>query len=245
MQQGQAEVGRDEQRDAHDAQRLAALLAVAALGQRGALVEGVDVGEEVGGVEQHLAQVDAELAGHGGDEVAFDGLDRVGGDAVHVVPEALAGKLGGADREQSLQDGGVEPGGEGGLGAGGEAAVEDRREQIGADGGAGAALGDVAVDVLGKPEAAGEGEQGGAGAELPHDGLPGLGAGVGSLEFLDDAVGAAQVGLGDDLGLAVDALGDAGVVVGVPADDLLEEAGHIVRSYNSFDRGSKSRECRI
>ncbi len=234
MQQRQAEVGRDEQRDAYDAQRLAALLAVAALGQRGALVEGVNVGEEVGGVEQHLAQVDAELAGHGGDEVAFDGLDRVGGDAVHVVPEALAGELGGADGEQSWEDGGVEPGCEGGLGAGGEAAVEDSCEQVGADGGAGAALGDVAVNVLGQAETAGEGEEGSAGTELAHDGLLGLGGGVGSLEFLDDAVGTAQVGLGDDLGLAVDALGDAGVVVGVPADDLLDEAGHSVRSYNSL-----------
>ena len=44
-------------------------------GQLGALVERIDVGEEVGGVKQHLAQVEAELAGHGGHDVAFDGGD--------------------------------------------------------------------------------------------------------------------------------------------------------------------------
>ncbi len=42
MQQGRSEVGRDQQRHADDAQRPAALLAVAALGQLGALVEGVE-----------------------------------------------------------------------------------------------------------------------------------------------------------------------------------------------------------
>ena len=73
MQQGQAEVGRDQQGHADDAQRPAALLAVTALSQLGALVEGIDVGKEVGGVKQHLAQVEAELAGHGGNDVAFNG----------------------------------------------------------------------------------------------------------------------------------------------------------------------------
>ena len=159
---------------------------MAALGEGGLVVEGVDEGEEVGGVEEHLAQVDLEVADQGGDEVAFDGLDGVGGDTVHVVPKALAGELGGFEREQAVEDGALEPGGAGGFGAGVEAAVEDGDEQVGADGGAWAALGDVAVDV----------------------------------------VGATEVDLADDFGLAVDALGLAGVVVGVAADDLLDEAGH-------------------
>ena len=107
----------------------------------GTLVKGADVGEEIGGVEQHLVQVEAELAGHVADKVAFDGSDRVERDAVHVIPEALAGELAGADGQQAAEDRGVEPAGESGLGSGGEAAVEDGDEQVEADGGAGAALG--------------------------------------------------------------------------------------------------------
>ena len=59
VQQGQVGVGGDEQ------------------GEGGLVVEGVVEGEEVGGVEEHLAQVDLEVADQGGDEVAFDGLDGV------------------------------------------------------------------------------------------------------------------------------------------------------------------------
>ncbi len=188
VQQGQVGVGGDEQGEADDAQGGAALLAVAALGEGGLVVEGVDEGEEVGGVEEHLAQVDLEVADQGGDEVAFDGLD-------------------------------------GGFGAGVEAAVEDGDEQVGADGGAWAALGDVAVDDSGELQAPGEVEEGGDGAEVADGGL-GSGGGGGELEFGDDVVGATEVDLADDFGLAVDALGLAGVVVGVAADDLLDETGH-------------------
>ena len=204
---------------------------MAALGQLGAPVEGADVGEEVGGVEQQVVQVEAELAAHVADQVALDGSDGVAGDAVHVIPEALAGELAGADGQQAVQGGGVEPAGESGLGGGGEAAVEDGDEQVQADGGAGAALGGMAVDELDQLEAASEREQGRAGTELAHHGLERLGGGAGGLELLEDAVGIAEVGLGDDLGLAVDALADAGVVVGAAADDLLDETGHLDRSY--------------
>ena len=233
MQQGQAGIGADQQGDADDAQGLAALLGMAAPGQRRALVEGVDVGEEVGGVEQDTAQVDAEHAGHAGDDIALDGGDGVGGDALEVFPEALGGELGGGQGEQAGEGGGVVPVGEGGLGAGGEAAVEDGGEQAGADGGSGAAFGGVAVDQAGEVEAAGEGEQGGGGAELADAGQEGLGRSLGGLEAFEDGVGAAEVGLGDDSGFAVDALAGADVVVGVAADDLLDEAGHNVRSSNS------------
>ncbi len=94
-----------------------------------------------------------------------------------------------------------------------------------ADGGALAALGDVAVDDSGELQAPGEVEEGGDDAEVADGGL-GSGGGGGELEFGDDVVGATEVDLADDFGLAVDALGLAGVVVGVAADDLLDEAGH-------------------
>ena len=74
VQQGEVGVGGDQQGEADDAQGGAALLAVAALGEGGLVVEGVDEGEEVGGVEQQVAQVDPEVADHGGDQIAFNGL---------------------------------------------------------------------------------------------------------------------------------------------------------------------------
>ena len=94
-------------------------------------------------------------------------------------------------------------------------------------------FGEMAVDVLDQLQAAGEGKQGGRGPEFAHDRLERLGGGGGGAELLDDLVGATEIGLGDDLGFAVDALADAGVVVGAAPDDLLDEAGHIFRSYNS------------
>ena len=79
-----------------------------------------------------------------------------GGDAGHVVPEALAGQLLGADVQEAAQGGALEPAGDLGLAAGSDAAVEGGQEQVGADGGSGAGLGDVAVDVLDQLQAPGE-----------------------------------------------------------------------------------------
>ena len=125
-----------------------------------------------------------------------------------ATSKALAGELGGFEREQAVEDGALEPGGAGGFGAGVEAAVEDGDEQVGANGGALAALGDVAVDDSGELQAPGEVEEGGDGAEVA-DGSLGSGGGGGELEFGDDVVGATEVDLADDFGLAVDALGFA------------------------------------
>ena len=216
---------------------------MAALGQLATLVEGVDVGEEVGGVEEQAAEVQVEGARHAADEVAFDGGDGGGPDALEVFPEALGGELRGGQGEQAGEGGIAVPVGEGGLGAGRQAAVEDGGEQAAAEGGAGAALGGMAVDQLGQAEAAGEGEQGGGGAELADAGVEGLG-GLGGLEAGEDGVGAAEVGLGDDFGSVLDALAGADVVAGVAADGLFDKARHGVRTYNSRGKGVLSSKKR-
>lgn len=82
-------IGRDQQRQAHDAQRLASFLALAALSQCVAFVEGIDEGEEIGGIKEDLLQVDLELPHHLGHDIALDGGDRLAGHPVHVIPEAL------------------------------------------------------------------------------------------------------------------------------------------------------------
>ena len=72
VQHRQAAVGSHEQGEADDAQRLAALLAVAALREGRPVVEAVDEGEEVAGIERHLPQIDRKPVDHGGDDVALD-----------------------------------------------------------------------------------------------------------------------------------------------------------------------------
>ena len=65
----------------------------------------------------------------------------------------------------------------------------------------------------------------GDGAELADQGGCGLGVGV-AAHGGEDIVGATEVFLPDDFGLAADALALAGVVVGFAADDFLDDAGH-------------------
>ena len=129
------------------------------------------------------------------------------------------------DVEQAVEDGVVEPLGDAGLGTGGDAPIEGGDQQVGADGGAGAALGDMAVDVLDEAQALGEAEECGDGAELAHEGGRGLGVGV-AAHGGEDVVGSAEVFLPDDLGFAVDALALAGVVVGFAADGFFDDADH-------------------
>ena len=101
MQQWYMAIGRDQQRQTDDTQRAALLLALAALGQCVTLVEGVDEGEEIGGVEQDLLQVNRKHTHHLADDIALDGGNGRAGDPVHVVPEALARELAGLDTDQA------------------------------------------------------------------------------------------------------------------------------------------------
>ena len=56
------------------------------------------------------------------------------------------------------------------LEQGGEAPIDDGDEQVGANGGAGAALGDMAVDVLEEAQALGEVKESGNAAEVADEG---------------------------------------------------------------------------
>jgi len=221
------EVRGDQEGEPDDAKRGAPFLALATLGHGVSRIEGVDEGEEVGGIEENALEVEVELADELRGEIALDGDEVLSGDAVHVVPEALAGELAGLEAEQPPQHGGFEPLGNAGLAAGGDAAVEGGDEQVGADAGSAAALGDVVVDRLHQSEAPRQVIQGGQRGEVGDEGLLGSrGRGGLSGHGVDDVLGAAEVFLPDDFGFAVDALGFAGVVVGVAADAFLDEARH-------------------
>ena len=109
------------------------------------------------------------------------------------------------------------PGGDLHLAARIEAAIEGGDQQVVSDAGSAgpASGGDVAVDVLDQAQASGQVVQGDDGAELGDDRLLGRGGegSRGSSQSGDDVVGAAEILLPDDLGLAVDAAAFACVVV--------------------------------
>lgn len=97
--------------------------------------------------------------------------------------------------------------------------------RIRADGGAGAAVGDVAVDVLDKAQALGEVAEGRGGAEVAHEGARGgHGGGIGALG--NDVVDAAAEPSLDNLGAVIDARRLAHVVIGLALNGLADETGH-------------------
>src|SRR5207248_4838955 len=111
-----------------DPQGGATFFALTAPGEGAAVVETIDEGEEIGGVEEDPADVDGEVADQAVGQIALDPLDGLGGDARHVVPEALAGQLLGADIEDPSQRGALEPAGHADLAAGCDTAVDGREE---------------------------------------------------------------------------------------------------------------------
>ena len=205
---------------------------MAALGQGAPLVKRIDKGEEVRGIEQDLADIEGELPDQVGGQIALDGDDGVRGEAVHLVPEALTGQLLRAEVQEAPQRRALIPGGDLHLAAGIEAAIEGGDQQVVSEAGSvwPTSGGDVAVDVLDQSQALGHVVQGEHGAELGDDRFLGSGGGGsrGLSQGGDDVVGAAEILLPDDFGLAVDAAALACVVVDLAVDGLLDEARHAV-----------------
>ena len=216
-------IGGDEQREPEDAQIGAPLLAVPALGQLRAGVEAVDKSEEVGGVEQQAVQVQPKARHRCCREIALDGDDFLGADAIHVVPEALAGELRCSHRQQATENRPPVRFGQSRLAAGCDAAVERRGQQILAyTGPLRAALGHVPVDGLDHAEDLRDVECGGRGTKLRNGDLLWLW----SREPLDEPLGGAEVVSPDDFRLAPDTLAFAQVVVRLAADRLSCQACH-------------------
>ncbi|MCJ7754656.1 MAG: hypothetical protein MUP13_08830 [Thermoanaerobaculales bacterium] len=76
-----------DQRQADQPQVHTLLFRFTALGDRGAVVGGVDVGGEVGHVQHQPRQVQPELGDHPPSQFGFDAPQCIGVEAVHRVPE--------------------------------------------------------------------------------------------------------------------------------------------------------------
>src|SRR6185503_13410634 len=228
MEQRDIPVRGDEQGETDQAQIGASLFAVSSLRKGGVKVETIDEGEEVGGIEEQAAQIEAELSHGSGADVAFNRADRRLVDAVHVVPEALARQLRRTQVQQTRQDGRIEPRPDAGLAPWRDAAVKQSHEQVLADRGPlRALLGHVVVDDADQVQPLGHGETGGRGTQFANDGL--LRGGVrrrARRKAASKVFGGPEVLLPDNRGFAVDALALPEVVVGLAMDELLREARH-------------------
>jgi hypothetical protein len=92
-----------------------------------------------------------------------------------------------------------------------------------------ATFGEVTIDEFAQTQALGEVIESGDGTKLGDGSFLGrVGLGVGVADGRDEVVSPAEVLLPDDLGLAADAAAFAGLVVGVAAEDLPDNACHMV-----------------
>lgn len=202
------------------------LFVMASLGQlgRGA---GVDVGEEVGAVINQGAEIELKSLDEPLSHLPLELQDLVGGDEIHVVPEVLGGKQGGIDREQAGKDGVAVPVGQVHLAGGSDGAVDCGEQKVVATGQALVTFREEGIEQRDEIQTLGDLPQGGDVAATGDLGFEGLSGDVslpgGGYEVFD----LAEVDLADDLGLAVDALAIAGVVVGVAVDLLGGETRHI------------------
>jgi hypothetical protein len=223
MEERDLTIGGDQEGEAQQPEIGPALLAVAPLRQRGARVEAIEEGEKVGGVEQQTPEIQAEPCDGCAGQLVFDSGDVLPGDAGHVVPEPLARELAGGQGQKAPEGGLRVPVPDLGLAARGHTAVQGGDQEVRADGGPlPAPLGHVAVDDSDDLKGLSQREHRGRSAEFGQRDLRRFGA----QEAVQEALRGAEVDGGDDLGLAVDALGLAQVVIGLAADDLLGEAGH-------------------
>lgn len=147
---------------------------------------------------------------------------------IHVVPETLTAKLLGTDAHEAPKRSCLEPICKTSLTAWGETAIEDGNEQIGSHTGAVAGFGSMTVDVLKQAQALYQIEERNNRTELGDDNL------FGSRHIRrrfpahgsDDIVCPPEVFLPDDLGLAVDPLAFAGVVVSLAVNVLFNDCCH-------------------
>jgi hypothetical protein len=159
--------------------------------------------------------------------LALELQDLIGGDEVHVIPEVLGGEQRRIDRQQAGEDGPAIPVGQVHLTGRSDGAVEGREQKVLATGQALVAFGNQGIEQRDQIETLGDVPQGGdvaAGGDLGFERLRG------NMSLLcggDEVLDLAEVDLADDLGLAVNALAIAGVIIGVTVDLLGGEARHI------------------
>ena len=226
VEQGDVKIGADQQAEADLAQIAALLLVMPALREFGRGT-GIDVGEEIGAVVDQGAEIQLKPLDEALGDLFFAFEDVIGGDQIHMVPEALGRQRGRIGGQQTSQDRLAVPVSKLHFAGGGHRTVEGSQEQILPEGEALVAFGRKdGIEQLDEIQSLSNVEKRGDITESGDLGFEGLGRLLGPLGGSDEVVDFAEVDLADDFGLAVDALTIAGVVIGVTADNLGGEARH-------------------
>jgi hypothetical protein len=93
MKQWDVTIGSYHQRKTDDSQIVAPFFAMAALRQLRPIIEAINKSKKVGGIEKQASQIKAEPGYCGRRNILFDFANLQLVDAIHVIPETLAGKL--------------------------------------------------------------------------------------------------------------------------------------------------------
>ena len=221
-------VAGDDQAQADQAQVGALLLGLPALGDRGALVAGIDEGGEVGHVQGHGGAVHAGRIDDGQRDPAGDLLQLLQAHGVHRVPEPAVIQRRRADPGEPAGRRARPPVGEGQLGARRDQPAQGGQRQVGAHAGTGIrppGPGHL-IDDAGHAEVLQHAPGGGDRAEVLVLGPRGQ-AQPPAAHRGRQLAGGAQVFLRDDPRLAVHPGGLDQVVVGRVATPLADDRRHI------------------
>src|SRR5260221_9725455 len=101
-----------------------------AAGRQGRRIAGVNIAEEICPIINQGAQIDFKMLDQSLGQLVLDGLDVLFFDAIHVVPESLAGELSPAGWEEAGADGLAVPMSPLSLAGGTGGAMDRRPEQI-------------------------------------------------------------------------------------------------------------------
>ncbi len=226
--QRDAAVAGDDQAQAGQPQVGALLLGLAPLGDRGALVAGIDESGEVGHVQGDGGAVHAGRIDDGQRDPAGDLLQLLQADGVHRVPEPAVVQRRRADPGEPAGCRARPPVGEGQLGAGGDQAAQGGQRQVGARARARVrppGPGDL-VDDGGHAQVLQHAPGGGDRAEVLVLGTAGQPQ-PGAPHRAGQLLGSTQVFLRDDPRLAVHTGGLDQVVIGRVAAFLADDRCHI------------------
>ena len=242
MKQREMEVLGDQQGQTDNPQVRPLLLALAPLGERRSLVEGVDEGEKISRVVEQARQIHLKPVDQRPGQVLLDDADFVGVEVTHVIPEPLTGQLAGLDGKEPAQDRPPIPVGQSGLACGREASVDGRQDDIGADPDPLLSFAGMSIDRPDEIELLGQVIQGGGSGEVRENDRLGSGRLGGSAHRPGDVIGFAEVLLPDDFRFTFDPPALAGVPVGVATDDLFGQAdrhalGHTINQTACQDVG--------
>ena len=129
VEQGDVKIGADQEAEADLAQIAALLLVMPALRKFGRGT-GIDVGKEIGAVVDQGAEIQLKPLDEALGDLFLAFEDMIGGDQIHMVPEALGRQHGRIGGQQTSQDRLAVPVGKVHFAGGGHRTIDGSQEQV-------------------------------------------------------------------------------------------------------------------